>query len=377
MDSISINHQLKIAVNKLVRAYCDPFCDDITSFVDSINQIHATAAQNGLMYALDKNGIDKAVRAGMSVTGEDSPEKFIQILNVFPFIAQGTQKAWVTSLGDEVYKAWVGALLKSIDFSNHNDPRLMLTYELKDCVEYAVIKKDVDVFTQAIQLIEWAFGDNTPNIRYMEIFMADLMGILSGLPVHPEIDAVMAEFLAEVSSYSFSDSDIPAMSLKRLEKLDSEGYAKTAEVVFMYYTLIPDDPHHLCRIKLKSGHTYNDEMLNKLITLDTQGIRLDLAPALVLYKLAQGQDEGYSLIFQNLKNKDDDNLLSILVDVLKHQDQVTPPFIAFLSELIEASQNEQPLIKAVIEHGWGDYLKQQMKTEPRLKRHILGHEMGL
>lgn len=377
MNAITINHELNIATHKLLRDYCDPFCNDINSSVETIKQVYAKAAENGLMYALDQKGIDKTIRAGLPITGEESPEKFIQLLSVFPFIAHGSQKSWIVSLGDAVYQAWAQALMKCMSYASHKEPRLMLNIELNNSIKYAVEKNDGAVFTEAMKLIEWAFDEQTVKVSYMDVFMRDLVIILEGLPAHHEIDVILADFLSEISCHEFSDSDIPAMGLKYLEKLDSLGYKETTNVIFSYYTPTPDDPAHLCRIKQRFGHAYSDEMLNKVITLDTQGIRLDLATALVVYKLSQGHEQGYTPIFQNLKAKDDEVLQSILIDVLKHQFRPNPPFIAFLSELIEAAKNEQPLIKTVIEHGWGDYLNQQMKAEPRLRRHILGHEMGL
>lgn len=377
MNAIIINHELNIATHKLLRDYCDPYVNDINSSVETIKQVYLKAAEHGLMYALDQKGIDKKIRAGLPATGKEDPEKFIQLLSVFPFIAQGSQKDWVVSMGDAVYQAWAHALMKCASYASHKEPRLMLNIELKNSLKYAVEKNDGALFAEAMKLIEWAFDEQTVKVSYMDVFMRDLLLILEDTSAHHEIDAILADFLSEISCHAFSDSDVPAMGLKYLEQLASLGYKETTNVIFSYYTPTPDDPGHLCRIKQQFGHAYSDEMLNKVITLDTQGIRLDLAPALVVYKLSQGHEQGYALIFQNLKKKDDEALQSILIDVLKHQFRPSPPFISFLSELIEVAKNEQPLIKTVIEHGWGDYLQQQMKAEPRLRRHILGHEMGL
>jgi hypothetical protein len=377
MNAIAINYELSSAIYRMMGEYKNPLCPDISSSVQVVKQIYAKAAEHSLVYAFDQKAVHNQIIKEMKIDiGDSESLKVIQLMDIFPFVARGFEVNWVKSLGDDVYRAWALATMKDIDFADKKDPRFMLN-SLKKCMTYAVEHNDGEVITEALQLIEWAFDEIRIRFAGIDAFMSELIQVLSIRGERSSVDIALADFLSELSCHQFEDSGVAVMGLNHLEQLNALEYKESAKVIYEHYSPIPSNTRQLCRLKEMFGRDYVDGLLKRLVEYDTDCIRLEQANAFVFYKLTEGHTTGYSEILTNLSNKFDAIYQSILIDVLKEQKRLSPAFMAFFTDLIQLASNEQLLIATVVNHGWGDKLSQRMKDSPKLRKYILGHEMGL
>jgi hypothetical protein len=377
---ITLNHQFKQAIETIIDEFNNPEIEGIPS-AGLLQACYLEAAQSCLPFVFDRDNLKNRLLIDLNFDHFHG-DKLKMLMGVMPWFSSYICEDVYGDLCKDDMSIFLETLVHSMYGAGENNCDIGYYIDPGKIIKLAVANQNSKIIGDILHFIVDDFAMD--NLKDESI--GDKLSIMIAIAGKGEIGRVegaLISALEKINDITDEDGDRIHLHDDLIYTLKDFNLNNAFNYAINNLDFHPRSSNFYISLSQQFGHEYSIEQINRLVFDNPIGICQAKAEALLNLKLHLKHVDGYDLIFQNLSEEAKDYINSIACDVIEDLEEEDlgesniDHILALIESAIVFSPEPEQIMKALTRINSYEQISSEIKSNPKLNRHLLASELSI